>query len=463
MQKASLTKGNIFMTLLKLSLPIMGTSFIQMAYNMTDMIWIGFLGTDSVAAVGTAGFFGWLSMAFIRVANTGAAVGVAQSVGASDDRSAKAYISNSFQMAFLMAVLYGIMMILFKEPLIAFFKLDKLNVVAMAETYLGIVALGMVFTFVNPVLTSVFTGYGDSKTPFIVSTIGLVFNMVMDPVLIFGLGPFPVMGVKGAAIATVISQMIVTSVFIYFIKVKHKPALGIKFFTGFKGEYVKKIFDIGFPVGLQSGIFTLIAMVLARIIAGYGSAAIAVQKVGSQIEAISWMSAHGFATALSAFTGQNFGAKEYARVKEGVFKALSIMVTLGIVTSAILIFLPRQIFMIFIREEATLEMGVEYLRILGVSQLFMCIEITVAGAFNGLGRTIPPSIVSMVFTAARLPLAILFASTLAWGLNGVWWSISVSSVLKGIVLLGWFLVVLLRNPTFERKIKPKLGFAKATE
>lgn len=449
MDNKSLTKGEIFSVLLKLALPIMGTSFIQMAYNMIDMIWIGVMGTKAVAAVGTAGFFLWLSMAFIRIPNTGAAVGVAQTVGANNDTKARKFISNSVEMTIVMAILYSIFLIVLRQPLIEFFNLNDSLVSGMAESYLLVVAFGMIFSFLNPVLTSVFTGYGDSKTPFLINTMGLVINIVLDPVLIFGVGPFPELGVVGAAIATVLSQAVVTLLFLYYMVVKGKPVEKIRFFKGFDLECVREIFRLGFPVGMQSGLFTIIAIVLARLIAGYGPAAIAVQKVGTQVEALSWMSAHGFATALSAFVGQNYGANEYERVKEGFYKALKIMSLLGILTSALLIIFPRQIFWVFIREEETLIMGAEYLRILGFSQLFMCIEITTGGAFNGLGRTIPPSIVSVVFTASRIPLAILLSSVLTLGLNGIWWSISISSVVKGVILFGWFLIFQKRYPTYR--------------
>ena len=116
-------------------------------------------------------------------------------------------------------------------------------------------------------------------------------------------------------------------------------------------------------------------------------------------------------------------------------------------TSCLLIFLPGQIFSIFIKEKEVIKDGIIYLQILGVSQLFMCIEITTAGAFNGLGRTVPPSIVGIDINAMRIPGA-LFLSTLI-GLNGVWWSISLSSVLKGLILTSWFIIFLLRHPELK--------------
>lgn len=195
---------------------------------------------------------------------------------------------------------------------------------------------------------------------------------------------------------------------------------------------------IGLPSAVQSMIFSSISMVIARLIAGWGDGAVAVQKVGSQIESISWMTSEGYAAALNSFTAQNFGAHNALRIKKGYRLSMILMLIWGSFCSLLLIFAPELIFHIFIQESEVLPLGVDYLRILGVSQLFMCIEITTEGAFCGLGKTLPPSIVSITLTAARIPMAIILSSYL--GLNGIWWSITISSIFKGIVLCSWFLL-----------------------
>lgn len=121
---------------------------------------------------------------------------------------------------------------------------------------------------------------------------------------------------------------------------------------------------------------------------------------------------------------------------------MGVMMAWGIVTSAVLILFPEVLFRIFITESDVIPMGIDYLRILGVSQLFMCTEAASAGTFQGLGRTVPPSLVGIVFTGLRIPLAMVLAQT-ALGLNGIWWSISISSILKGLILPAWLFVFLL--------------------
>ena len=253
-------------------------------------------------------------------------------------------------------------------------------------------------------------------------------NIILDPFLILGIGPFPKMGVPGAAVATIFAQIVVTIIFIYVIKKKTDYFDEINFLQKPDWNHMRKIVKFGMPVAVQSGVFTFIAMIIARILSRWGSTPIAVQSVGSQIESITWMTAGGFQTALSAFVGQNFGAKKWERIYKGYFTALGIISVFGTITSCLLIFLPGPIFSIFISEKEVIKDGIVYLRILGVSQIFMCIEMTTAGAFNGLGRTIPPSIVGIVLNAMRIPGALLLSAFI--GLSGVWWSISISSILK---------------------------------
>ncbi|WP_425447444.1 MATE family efflux transporter [Dethiothermospora halolimnae] len=450
--KNRLTEGNILKVLTKLALPIMGTSFVQMAYSMMDMIWLGRVGSKAVSASGTAGFFTWLAMAFIILPKIGAEVGVSQSVGKDDYDGAKKYVRHTIQMVVVLGLLYGTTLIIFRDSFIGFFKLSD-SVTDMAIDYLVIVSLGIVFYFINPVFTAIFNGYGDSKTPFRINAIALSVNLLLDPILIFGVGPIPSLGVKGAAIATITAQFIGTMVFVFSIRKKRELTKDLHLLKRPEGAYIKRIVKLGFPVGLQNGSFTIFAMLIGRIISGWGDTPIAVQKVGSQIEAISWMTAGGFQTALSAFVGQNYGAKKWDRIYKGYYTGMKIVGVIGIFATCLLIFGARPIFSFFIPDEPeTIEQGVIYLRILGLSQFFMCVEIATSGAFNGLGKTVPPSIIGIIFTGLRVPAAYILSRT-SLGLNGVWWSISMSSVFKGLILPTMFMIYLKKNPNIVRRRK----------
>ncbi|EQF23403.1 MATE efflux family protein [Clostridioides difficile CD160] len=440
--RLDLTEGRITEKLLKLSLPIMGTSFIQMGYNMIDMIWVGKAGSRAVAAVGTAGFFPWLAMAFIMISKVGGEVKVAQSIGENNISTTKSYIKSAIEINIMLAIIYTISLIVFNKQLIGFFKLGDLEVITMSRQYLIIVALGMIFYFINPVFTAIFNGLGNSKTPFCINTVGLITNIILDPILIFGWGPAPRLGVAGAAIATVFAQIVVTTCFLCIVIKSKEEYFKIKIFRKIELRYYKVLYKLGFPVAIQNGMFTVFSMLLGVIVASWGPVAVAVQKVGSQIEAISWMTAEGLAVALGSFVGQNYGAKKYSRINKGCKIAIIASSILGIITTLVLVFAGESIFSVFIDESEAIEKGATYLKILGYSQFFMCLEIITTGAFKGLGRTYIPSTIVTILTGARVPLAYFISRPEILGLNGVWWSITLSSILKGILMISLFIYLL---------------------
>lgn len=446
--RINLLEGNILPALSALALPIMATSLIQMAYNLIDMIWIGKIGASAVASVGAAGMFMWLSNGLATLAKMGGQIKVGHALGAQKKEDAASYAQSSIQMGIVFAIGFGILSIVFADEMIGFFQLNSAQVIQDAKLYLMITCGLVIFSFMNQIFTGILTAMGNSRTSFIATGIGLVLNIMLDPLFIFGFGAIPPMGVAGAAIATVLAQLVVMLLFLHTILRDTVLFSNIHILHSYSSQHTMEIFRIGLPSAVQSMLFSGISMVIARLIAGWGDAAVAVQKVGSQIESISWMTAEGYAAALNSFVAQNHGAKNTDRIREGYRLSMIVMLSWGVFCSFVLIVFPQLIFQVFIQEAEVLPMGVDYLRILGVSQLFMCMEITTAGAFSGLGKTLPPSIVSITLTGARIPMAILLGRWL--GLNGVWWAITISSIGKGIVLLGWFLKDMKRAGMPER-------------
>ena len=446
-KRVNLLEGNILSALTRLALPIMATSLVNMAYNMTDMIWIGRVGPGPVAAVGAAGMYMWLSQGLAVLARMGGQVKVAQSLGAGDAPLAGKYAKNSLQLGLLLSALYALIMIVFHKPLIGFFKLNDPTVVQDAQTYLMIVGVGIVFSVMTLVFTGLITATGNSKTPFFATVLGLILNIVLDPLLIFGIGPLPALGVGGAALATVLAQGLVVLIFVLYARKDTHLFRYVKLRQRPDGECMKEIVRIGLPSAMQSMLFTVVSMVIARLIATWGDTAVAVQKVGSQIESISWMTADGFAAAVNSFVGQNYGANNLHRAKKGYWISVGTISIWGIFSSLLLIFCAGPIFQIFIPDPSVTPFGIDYLVILGVSQMPMCVDIITAGAFAGYGRTLSPSIATTLLVVSRIPLSMALSST-ALGLNGIWWSSSITSILRGIVL---FLMMVL----FFRRLSAK--------
>lgn len=458
MKIKNLTEGPITSQIVRLTLPILGTSFVQMAYNLTDMLWLGRVGSNAVAAVGIASYFSWLGVSLMLIGRIGAEVGVSQSLGAKDKVKAELFAVNAVTLVLFLSAIYGTFTFLFAPELVSFFHMQDTEVESSAISYIRIVSIGSLLYYSNPTFTGIINGTGNSKLPFRINAIGLIVNVILNPILIFGLGPFPKLGSDGSAIATVISQAIVLMVFTVTIG-RGKSALGkIKLRLQVNADYFIKIFKLGSPVALHSILFASFAVALARIIAPWGAMPMAVQSVGAQIEALSWMTAGGFSTALGVFTGQNFGADKWDRIFKGYFTTIVISGTIGILVTISFLTLGREIYSLFLKDEEAVSLGVRYLSILAISQFFMCIEITTGGVFNGIGKTIPPSLVGISITGLRIPLALFLSQPLVFGVTGVWWSITLTSVVKGIILFSWFYFWMKTHSHYGSQVKRKIHF-----
>ena len=209
-----LLHGRIFPSLTGLALPIMATSLVQTAYSLTDMAWIGRVGSSAVAAVGAAGMYTWLSSGIVMLARMGGQIKVAHSLGEGSTKDAVEYGRGALQLTIVLALLFAVITNAFAPQLIGFFDLSSGRIVHDAQNYLRITCGLILFSFLNQTLTGLFTAIGDSRTPFLANFTGLALNMVLDPVLIFGIGPFPRMEAVGAAAATVTAQAVVTLVMV---------------------------------------------------------------------------------------------------------------------------------------------------------------------------------------------------------------------------------------------------------
>lgn len=437
----------ILPALTRLALPIMATSLVQMAYSLTDMAWIGLVGADAVAAVGSASMYTWFSQGVSNLAKMGGQVKVAHALGRKDEQEAAEYAQGALQIGILFAVLFGIITVTCRKGLVGFFNMQDPEIIRQAEIYLAITCGLIIFSFLNAIFTGILTAAGDSKTPFLSNVIGLLMNIIFDPVLIFGWGPFPRLGVAGAAIATVGAQAVVTLVFLFAIRTDRIIFDKVHLLKRVSGRRLEQIVRIGFPSAVQTMIYSGISMILTRVVTRFGDTAVAVQRVGGQIESLSWMTADGFAAAINSFVGQNFGAGQYDRVKKGYWSAVKIMFVWGMFCTAFLIFGAEPIFRLFIHEDAVVGDGIAYLQIIGISQMFMCEELLTVGALSGLGKTMQASIISVLLTSARIPMAYALAAT-PLGLSGVWWALSISSVAKGIVYVLYFMRLM---PAMERE------------
>ncbi|MCL2421840.1 MAG: MATE family efflux transporter [Defluviitaleaceae bacterium] len=443
-----LTQGKIFSSLLKLSLPIAGVQVMHMAYNITDMFWLGRVSSDALAASGAAGLFLWLSVGLMIIGRVGAEVGVAQSRGKGDEAAAYRYSRTAFYISAMLGLLYAFILILFQTPLIGFFNFQEAHVAADAATYVSIMALGIPAVFMSSSIDGAFVASGNSRTPFLIGSAGLIFNMILTPIFIFPLG----LGVFGAAASSIIAQYTVFAVRIIAIKrFKSRPFDTYQFAVTLNFSAIiddlrtgtsRDIFKLTIPICLEQTLFPLLTMVTTRFEVSFGAFALTMSRVGSQIESLSWLVGAGFGAALTAFVGQNFGAGKMDRIAKGVKYTACSLGFWGIFVTAVMWFGGDIIFTVFIPEYAPdpemRRIFITYLRILSACQLLANLEFAATNALRGKGKTIPPSVISITSNVIRVPLAFGLSLT-PLGLLGIWTAVSITAGLRGAAVCLWYM------------------------
>ena len=432
----NLTSGPIHRQLFNLAVPIMGTSFVQMAYSLTDMAWVGRLGSESVAAIGSVGILTWMTNSISLLNKVGSEVSVGQSIGAQNAPDARSYASHNLTLSLIISICWGLILFVFAEPVMQIYKLEP-AITAKAVNYLRIVATAFPFIFLSASFTGIYNASGQSKIPFMISGIGLLLNMILDPLFIFGFG----WNTEGAAIATWVSQATVLGLFIYRLKKRKEVLGGFAFFTKLESRFVKRIFKLGLPVAILNTLFSIINLFMARTASLYGGhIGLMTLTAGGQLEAIAWNTSQGFSTALSAFVAQNYAAGKNDRVLGAYATTLKMTAVFGTFCTLLFVFWGSELFSLIVPDPQAYKAGGVFLRIVGYSMLFMMLEITTQGLFYGTGRTIPPAVISIGFNTLRIPLAMLLAS-IGMEITGVWWAISLTSIAKGITSAAWFAVL----------------------
>ncbi len=432
----NLTEGPILKQLFALAMPIMATSFIQMAYSLTDMAWVGRLGSEAIAAVGSVGLLTWMTTSLALLNKVGSEVTVGQSIGMKDEEAARNFATHNLTLSLVISLIWASILFVFSVPIINFYEL-KSHIAHNAVNYLRIVSTAFPFVFMSAAATGIFNASGRSKIPFTINGIGLLTNMVLDPLFIFVFD----WKTDGAAWATWIAQAFVFSLFVYQLKIKQILWDKFRFFGKFKRLFTIRIIKIGLPVASLNVLFAFVNMFLGRTASSVGGhLGLMAMTTSGQIEAITWNTSQGFSTALSAFVAQNFAAKKIERVMKALKSTIFMTLIFGTICTFLFVFYGNQIFAIFVPEKEAYEAGGLALRIDGYSQLFMMLEITLQGVFYGIGRTVPPAIISISCNYLRIPMALLFVS-FGWGLAGIWWTICLTSILKGIIILIWFLAI----------------------
>ncbi len=433
-----LTTGSISKHLITFSLPMLLGNVLQTGYGIVNTIWVGNkVGSDAVAATAVSFPIVFILIALAAGATLATTILVSQYYGARDYEMVEKVINNSFTVSIIGGLLLTVAGILSSDWLLRLMGTPE-AVFEMATSYLKITLAGFVLLFMTFLISSILRGIGDTVTPLIFMGIGLVINAILDPLMIIGIGPFPKLGLDGAAYASLIAQAIGLILSLVYLN-KKNHIVAIKFNKLSLDKHLSfLLLKLGFPSMIQQSLISIGAFVVTGFVNSFGEVATAAFGSAQRIENLAFMPAMSLSMAVSALTGQNLGAGKPERVKE-IFRAGIIVTTIITITlSSIIIAFPKVMLSMFVQEPEVLEIGVHYLRIVGVSYIFFAIMFISNGIINGSGHTVTTMVMSLVtLWLVRVPIAALLSHT-ALKTDGIWLGIAISSLASMTISLIYY-------------------------
>jgi putative MATE family efflux protein len=295
-------------------------------------------------------------------------------------------------------------------------------VALLAREFLVVQLAGAFLIYGYFVVTAAFRSAGDTRTPFVILGASVLLNLLLDPLLILGWGPVPALGVYGAALATVLTRGLGFVVGVEFLRRRGGIHLDVD------PAVARTITRIGLPTMLTGVLFSLIYMLLVRIVGRFGTPAIAALGVGHKIEGVSYMICIGFGLAAETLVGQNLGAGQPARARSAGWLTARIASVPTSVLALVFLLVPGTLASIFTEDPAVIRDASLYLRAVGVAQLVMAYENVLQGALTGAGYTFYTMLAVVILSALRIPLAELVAGP--YGLDGIWWMLAVTAMAR---------------------------------
>lgn len=421
-----------------LAIPAVLSMFAIVLNNLIDTALVGHLGAAQVAAVGSSGFVIWLIFSLMDMFAVGTVATISRNFGAGELEEASRNAMNIIKFAILFSIAFSILGMIFSGSILHLLGLEP-EVEQMGRVYLRIVFMAVPVLFLSEVGGAIFRAVGDTTTPMIVMITAVGINIILDICLIYGIWIFPRLETMGAAIATSIAHTVSFLIGLYFVLKGRIPFKVIPTtLWNIEWPLVRKVLKIGLPPSLTSINFSLVYLGMIRIMSEFGTTAVASIPIGNRAESISYMTCFGFYIAASAMVGQNLGARQPERAEKAAWTSLGIIAAITFVYGLIFFILPERITSMLTNDTEVIKISGYYLRIIALSQVFMALEFVLEGAFAGAGNTLPPMIVSIPGTLIRIPIAYILAIPLGLGPIGVFWAITITTIMKGIAILIWF-------------------------
>lgn len=421
--------------LLWLALPVLASQALRLGYQWVDAIWVRGLGVGATAAVTTSVFVLWCVFSLNDLFAAGLSAYVSQLIGAGERQRAGVAVRKALTASFAIGVGCAVAGGLGARAVFAAIDPGG-SVVDAGATYLGIVLLGAPFLATGLSAEVAMRAAGDTRTPLLVDLLSIVLNIVLAPLLIYGVGPFPALGIAGAAWATVIAQVVMFACYVRLAFVRH-PALPLAWRAPGAPVRLTGLLRVGVPAALIGILFSVVYLAFVRGASPYGEAAVAIVGVANRIEALQFILSLSLGYAAAALLGQALGAGDRERARLVLRVAQRWALAISSVMTLVLLLAPGALLALFTRDPALFEIGVPYLRVLALTIIATGVEIVTAEAVIGSGHTREISLIYTVVSLIRIPLAFWVPRWWDSGVLGIAWLITISCTLRAIVLVGW--------------------------
>jgi len=426
-----MVSGSIDRAILHLGAPAALSAMLQAGFLIVDAFWLGRVGAVALAAASTAGFVMWMAQVVGEGLASGSGAVLARAVGAGDAAAARRASAAGQALA-----VWGSLAVTGTGLALlgASFRFmgTSAEVTEAGAAYLRIILLAMPAYFVLTWISAAFRAAGDARTPLKLLALAAAINVVGDPLLIFGLGPLPRLGIVGAALATAASWL-VGAVLGWRLLARKNLQPGWLDFLRPPAECGRAL-RVGVPLGAEGALFSLIYLFLTRITTTFGTPAVAALGVGHKLEVFNYFVCVGMGAAATTLVGQSVGSGDRVRARRAAWRALFVTaVPVGLVTMVLVRF-PGAAIAVFINDHEVVAAGLTYVLLVGMSQVFMAAEVVLLGAFAGLHWTAVPAALEITLTGLRVPLA-WWLVQLGWGVEAVWFAIGATTVVKGMVLI----------------------------
>jgi len=422
-----LVSGPLPRAIVRLAVPAIGSALLQLVFLLIDVFWVGrILGSSALAAISTAGFAVWALLAVAEMIGVGLTAVASRRHG----EGAHGLAAAAGGTTLALSVIFGIAVAAVGEllvPLLFRVMHTPPDVTALGHLWLTTYLIGTPLVFGFYAAEATFRASGDTRTPLILLTASVLVTLILDPVLILGLGPMPAMGIAGAAVAAVGTRALGLA-FGFGVLVKRRLVR----LSVWDWKSALAVVRIGAPTAATGVFFSAVYVGLTRITTQFGTPALAALGVGHKLEGLAYQVAIGFGLASAAIVGQNLGAGRTDRARRAAYLTATYACLVAAVACVAFLIVPDQLVSVFSRDAAVIREGASYLRIIAVAEITMGMEIVFEASLGGAGFTFEPMLWSGSMTAARIPLAAWLAAL--FGVAGIWWAISLTAMGRGIAM-----------------------------